>query len=117
MRINLDRVSVSEDGEGFQVSFDTQHDNDKAYVIIQRHFEEPDDGRCYIETHHKNYRGHFWIVSANLGRKQLSLQLQRDKATRMEVSFDTSVQNFNELKRVLSIMIPQLEIADTENPC
>ncbi len=117
MRINLPHVSVSEGADGFQVLFEIQHDSDEAYVIIQRHFEEPDDGRCYIETHHKNYRGHFWIVSATLERNQLSLELQRDNETTMEVSFDTSVQNFNELKRALSIMIPQLEIADTKNPC
>jgi len=117
MRITLDRVSVSEAGEGCQVSFETEHEDDEAYVIIQRHFEEPDDGRCYIETHDRTYAGHFRIVSATLGPNQVNLELQRGKATQMEVSFDTSVQNFDELKRVLSIMIPQLEIADAENPC
>ena len=86
-------------------------------MIIQRHFEEPDDSRCYIETHDKTYAGHFRIVSATLGWNQLNLEIQRSKETRMEVLFDTSAQNFNELKRVLSIMISQLEIADTVNPC
>ncbi len=62
-------------------------------MIVQRQFEDPDDNLCYIETHDKNYIGHFRIVSANLGRNQFSLQLQRDKLTRIEVTFDTSAQN------------------------
>ena len=84
---------MSEAGDYFQVSFETEHDDDGAYVIVQRQFEDPDDNLCYIETHDKNYIGHFRIVSANLGRNQFSLQLQRDKLTRIEVTFDTSAQN------------------------
>jgi hypothetical protein len=45
------------------------------------------------------------------------VEFQRDKATQIDVSFDASPEQFHELKRVLSIMIPQLEIADTEGPC
>ena len=116
MRINLDCVSASEAGDYFQVSFETEHDDDGAYVIVQRQFEDPGDDLYYIETHDKTYIGHFQIVSAKLGRNQFNLQLQREKATRIEVTFDTSVQRFNELKRILMIMIPQLEIADSK-PC
>ena len=82
MRITLDCVSVSEDGDGFQLSFRPERDDDEAYVIIQRHFEEPDDGRCYIETHDKTYVGHFRIISATLRRNRVELELQRRTSTR-----------------------------------
>jgi hypothetical protein len=36
-------------------------DVDTLYLLIQRQFEDPDDDWCYIETHDKNYIGHFHL--------------------------------------------------------
>ncbi len=66
MRINLNHVCVSEDGDYFQVLFETEHKNDGAYVLVQRQFEDPDDEYCYIETHDKDYIGHCRIAYASL---------------------------------------------------
>jgi len=40
-------VSVSEVGDGFQVLFEKIQDSEVGYVLVQRHFEYPDGGKCY----------------------------------------------------------------------
>jgi hypothetical protein len=40
------RVSASEAGDGFQVFFENAPGGNGKYVLIQRHFESPDSGKC-----------------------------------------------------------------------
>ena len=40
-------VSVSEVGDGFQVLFEKIQGSEVGYVLVQRHFEYPDGGKCY----------------------------------------------------------------------
>lgn len=49
-------TSVFGGGDYYQASFEAQEDADDpdiTYLFIQRQFENPDDYRCYIETHVK----------------------------------------------------------------
>ena len=42
MEIRLDHVSASGSCDGYQVLFEAEEDGLGAYVLLQRHFEEPD---------------------------------------------------------------------------
>jgi hypothetical protein len=42
-------VSATEAGEGFQVLFAESPDNDEGYVLVQKHFEFPDGGKCEVD--------------------------------------------------------------------
>ena len=56
--------SVFGDGDYYQATFEAEQDTDdpeSPYLLIQRQIEDPDDDRCYIETHDENYRGHFLL--------------------------------------------------------
>jgi hypothetical protein len=68
MRFHAKYVSAAEAGDYYQVSFETEDPGDDAtdppgldspYLIIQRQFETPDGGRCYVETHDHGYVGHY----------------------------------------------------------
>jgi hypothetical protein len=68
MRFYAENVSVSEDGEHFQLCVEAassltdgieKSPPDSPYLILQRGFEMPDRGLCYIETHDPDYCGHF----------------------------------------------------------
>jgi hypothetical protein len=79
MRFHANSVSASEEGDYYQIWIEAKdsakevadpHEVDGPYVIVQRDFEMPDDGRCYVETHDSNYIGHFRrnsILSCQIG--------------------------------------------------
>ncbi len=112
MKLKLDRVSVAEYGDYFQVAFSATDEADSPYLVIQRQFEDPDGGVCYVETHDEAYIGHSRVARAALYRSKFVLELRRKKASRIEVTFRTTEQDFKELRRVLRIMIPSLAVVD-----
>ena len=61
MDFRANYVSTSVAGDYYQAMFEAEQDADdpdSAYLLIQRQFEDPDDDRCYIETHDEKYCGH-----------------------------------------------------------
>src|SRR6266478_5103553 len=106
-------ASASEAGDYFQVAFNERSDGEGApYLLIQRQFEDEDGDVCYVESHDERFVGHFRIRSARLGRRRFVILVnQRLEA---EVALDISEQTFHEIKRVLRIMIPQLEVSEEE---
>lgn len=57
-------------------------------------FEEPDDGRCYIETRDENYRGH----SYNFVRPRRALRFGRETRTpAMQAGLATRRLTFREV--------------------
>ena len=68
-----EHVSVSEVGDGFQVLFEKTPGSEKGYVLVQRHFEFPDGGKCYLETDDPEFCGHFLVHSCpGIGSKWCS---------------------------------------------
>lgn len=110
MKIRLDHVTPAETGDYFQVLFEAGADGDGAYVLIQRQFEDPDSGRCYIETHDDDYIGYFDVVRASLARNRFCLELRRAHSAKVEVTFETTGRKYGEVAKVMRIMIPCLEI-------
>ena len=100
-------VSVaSSGGEYFQVSFVETEDSDRAYFLIQRQFESYDGGLYYVESHELKLCGHFHIKRAELGRDTLRLHVACEPAETVQIRFQANSARYNQLKRVLKIMMP-----------
>ena len=108
VEFRCEHVSATEAGDGFQVVFETTRDGLKGYVLIQRHFEFPDGGKCYLETEVREFCGHFRIRSANLSRNRFQIAFGNAPVKRIEVLFSATDSVYAEVKRVLQIMIPKM---------
>ncbi len=113
MRFRAKYVSASENGDYYQVAFDntdpasdaTDGDGrDNPYLLIQRQFEDPDGGRCYVESHGEEYLGHFSLRSIELSPSHLFLEIARDRNNRIEVTFDIGQSEFEDIQRVIDII-------------
>jgi hypothetical protein len=64
MRFHANYISTSVSGDYYQAMFEAEKDTDdplSPYLLIQRQFEIPDEGMCYVETHDDKYIGHFLL--------------------------------------------------------
>jgi hypothetical protein len=110
-QFRCERVSVSEAGDGFQVLFERAPDSDAGYVLVQRHFEFPDQGECYVESDDREFSRHFRIQRAYLSRDRFRMAFGGNPAREIAVTFDATDSVYTEIKRVLQIMIPELVIS------
>jgi hypothetical protein len=113
MRFRAKYVSASENGDYYQVAFENADPASDAtdvdspqnpYLLIQRQFEEPDGGLCYVETHDEGYIGHFRLRSIELTPSRLLLEIARNRNNRIEVIFDIGQSEFEEVQRVIDII-------------
>ena|SRR5436309_9827799 len=103
----LPYVSIaSSGGEYFQVSFAANEDSDDEYVLIQRQFESPDDGRVYVESHRRALCGHFKIRKAKLRSDVFCLELICQPTETVRIRFQADRNRYNRLKGVLKTIIP-----------
>jgi len=80
MRFHANYVSTSVSGDYYHAMFEAEQDSDDVdspYLLIQRQFEDPDDDWCYIETHDKNYIGHFHLRCVEFTPQNLSIEFDR----------------------------------------
>ncbi len=102
-KFHAKNVSASESGgEYFQVLFEGKEGNDKAYFLLQRQFEMPGRGFCYIENHALSPCGRF-VASATLNRD--AFQLHVPGKERWNVSFDIEDNHYEEVKSVLQVIL------------
>ncbi len=108
-------VSASEKGgEYFQVMFEEERESDKAYFLIQRQFEMPDDGSCYVQTLKEEARGNFKIRQAKLSRNRLQIELPQKSEAEWDITFAIDAAAYEEMKGVLSAILSapnRLEVA------
>ncbi len=115
MKITLNYVDVSIEGDYYQVHFDAKEDDgsgeitDDPYFLLQRQFEMPDRGDVYIESHDDNYIGHYRVSRATLQRNKIHLELKRSKYSDVEISFKATGKKFEKLRNALKTMIPGIE--------
>jgi hypothetical protein len=106
MRFHAKYVSASEAGDYYEVSFDTEDPGedstdprgpDRPYLIIQRQFEAPDGGQCYVETHDDGHVGHFHVRLTNFTRTGLAFEIarKRNSGTCIEVSCSLDAVEFS----------------------
>ncbi len=104
-----ERVTAADAGDYFQVLFEQNPDSGQGYVLVQRQFELPDGGECYIETDDGDFCGHFRIRTAQLSRSRFRMAFGDGPLKHITVSFNANDSAYAEAKRVLQIMIPELE--------
>jgi hypothetical protein len=113
MRFHARYVSAAEAGDYYQVSFETEDPGDDAtdppgldgpYLIIQRQFETPDGGRCYVETHDHGYVGHYRLKLIDFSPTHLTVAIERKSNNHVEVSYALDAVEFNEVQRVVNII-------------
>jgi hypothetical protein len=117
MRFHAKYVSAAEAGDYYQVSFETEDDSsddatdppepDSPYLIIQRQFETPDGGRCYVETHDQGYVGHYRLRLIDFSPTRLAFEIARKSNTHVEVSCALDAVPFNEVQRIVNIIFGQ----------
>jgi hypothetical protein len=86
MRFHANYVSTSVSGDYCAAEQDS-HDVDDSYLLIQRQFGDPDDDCGYIETHDKNYIGHFQLRGLEFTPQNLSIEFDRPGDTVVSVTF------------------------------
>lgn len=82
MKFDAKAVSTSVAGDYYQVMFEHECDSDSPeipYLLIQRQFEMPDAGKCYIETHDENYIGHFRLRHLDFSASRILVEIDRRK--------------------------------------
>ena len=116
MKFHAKYVSAAEAGDYYQVSFDAEDPGDDAtdspgvdspYLIIQRQFETPDGGRCYVETHDHGYVGHYRVKLIAFSPTQLVVVIERKSNARVEVTYALDAVEFDEVRRVVNIIFDQ----------
>jgi hypothetical protein len=108
LEFRCEHVSAAEAEEVFQVLFKTTRDSLEGYVLIQRNFEFPDGGKCYVETDDREFCGHFRIHTAELSRNCFEIAFGKAPMKRIVVLFSATDSVYAEVKRVLRIMVPKI---------
>jgi hypothetical protein len=106
IRKQLDRVEATRAGDYYQAVFEGAGEcNGTDYLLLQRQFEFPDGGRCYVETPDVNVCGHFRVRSALLRRNCFTLALANTSWEGFEVHFETDDDSYARLGRILRTML------------
>jgi hypothetical protein len=112
MRFHANYVSTSVSGDYYQAMFEAERDTDdpaSPYLLMQRQFEMPDGGRCYIETHDEKYVGHFLLRRVDFTPERLSIELDHPSDNLVSVTFSMAVSDFEEASRVVKIISGKIE--------
>ena len=107
MQIQANYVSASVAGDYYQVLFAVNEDTtdpDSPYLLIQRQFEMPDDGECYIETHNEEYIGHFRLRRIEFSQTGISVEIDRPANKDIHVTFTMTTAEFEGVAPVLRII-------------
>jgi hypothetical protein len=109
---NYVSISVFGDGDYYQATFEAEQDTDdpdSPYLLIQRQFEDPDDHRCYIETHNGRFCGHFLLRRVDFTPQKLSIKLGRPKDNFVSVTLSMVATEFAKASQVVKIISGEIE--------
>jgi hypothetical protein len=112
MDFRANYVSTSVAGDYYQAMFEAEQDSDdldSPYLLIQRQFEDPDDDRCYIETHDEKYCGHFLLRRVDFTPQKLSIELDRPRDNFVNVTLAMVATEFAEASQVVKIISGEIE--------
>jgi hypothetical protein len=93
-------------------------DPDSPYLLIQRQFEMPDDGKCYIETHDEKYIGHYRLRHVDFTPSGITVEFGRAKSNIISVNFSISASEFEEAMTNIKVITGEIEppLVDFEPP-
>lgn len=107
------RVSVSIEGDYYQVMFDDGlGTDDEPYFMIQRQFEFPDGGICHFESHKEILIEQCRVKSASLSENKLQLSYGKSPRRDVEIQFILNDVDFKSLASTLKEMIPETIIVE-----
>jgi len=118
MKLNCIEIAINDEDLGCQVTFSenkslgeesanmTTSEIIKSigrYLLIQRSYPEDefDSNNYYFETHNENLCGDFTNYQMKLSRTHFELEIKNEK---IEVSINPTEKEFNDLKKVLSLL-------------
>ena len=104
MRFHANHISTSIAGDYCQVMFAAEQDagdSESPYLVLQPQFDTPDGGEYYIETHDKNYCGHFRLHRVEFTPEKLSIDFDRPMDNVINVTFDMTIAAFKKASRVV----------------
>jgi hypothetical protein len=107
MQFRANYISTSVAGDYYQAMFAAEEDTDdpdSPYLLIQRQFEMPDGGICYIETHDEKYIGHFRLHRVEFTSERLSIEFDRPTDNLISITFDMVASDFKKALRVVKII-------------
>jgi hypothetical protein len=96
----------------YQAVFEAETDTDdplSAYLLIQRQFEIPDGGTCYVETHDEKYIGHFRLRRVRFTPSSLSIEFDRPDKNFISVTLSIAVSDFEGALQVVRIISGEIE--------
>lgn len=104
-------ASASEAGDYVQILFEETPDSDARYVLIQSQFEFPQACDVTVETDGGDWYANLTVERAKLDRQRLVIDGRADtESVRMIVNFEADDATFADLKRVLLIIVPVVEL-------
>jgi hypothetical protein len=109
MRFQANYISTSIAGDYYQAMFTAEEDTDdpeSPYLLLQPQFEVPDGDECYIETHDKEYSGHFRLRRIEFTPGRLLIELDRPADNLIIVTFAATASSFRKTSRVIKIIRP-----------
>ena len=112
MRFHANHVSTSVSGDYYQVMFEEREDStepDSPYLLIQRQFEMPDGGECYVETHDEEYIGHFRLRRIHFTPEGILVEIDRSRNNVVRVTFSMTTSAFEEALPVLKIISGEMQ--------
>ena len=112
LHANYVSTSVFGDGDYYQATFEAEQDAvdpGSPYLLIQRQFEDPDDNRCYIETHGEKYCGHFLLRRVNFAPQKLSIEIARPRDNLISFTFAMTATEFVEATQVVKMISGEIE--------
>jgi hypothetical protein len=112
MKLECKYVSATEaGGEIFQISFEAVRDQKYGpYFFVQRASLEEDernDVGIYMETNEEHLIRHYTKLGATLTRNRLAINLPPPTNETIDVTFEATDPEFQEIRRVLPIILPQ----------
>jgi hypothetical protein len=104
-------ASASEAGDYLQVLFEETEDSDNRYVLIQSQFEFPQDYDVKVEADGGEWYAELIVERATLDRQRLVVDGRDDaEPVRIIVNHVADDAIYAELKRVLLIMLPAIDV-------
>jgi len=76
-----------------------------TYLLLQRQFEMPGRGYCYVEDHELSPCGHF-VAKAVLNQNEFQLYVSSKVKGNWNISFDIDDDNYEEVKAFCGLFYP-----------
>lgn len=88
-----------------KIEFTEGPNSEDTCVLLQRHFEPPEGGSLYVESHHLALCGHFRNGRFELRKNELCISLGGDADETVQISFEADEGEYRRLEKALSMMV------------